>query len=184
MGGKVRIAVDCDEVLYSWERTARYLLRKVYKGDVNGYDLNKPFEQWVIPDQIGPKAYEWLFDTGVRKGLFRHGHVITGAMLAVRALKAAGHDLVVITHRPENGVRDTLAWIDFNFGAEEVYPWSGVSILSNGEPKTSVKFDLLIDDRFNNCMDAIDAGRDARMFPAAWNRWMGYNWESLVKELT
>lgn len=180
----MRIALDCDEVLYSWERTARYLLRKVYPGSVDHYDLNEPFHEWDIENQIGQLAYDWLFNEGVQLGLFRHGHVITGAMLGVRALKAAGHELIVVTHRPENGVRDTLAWIDFHFGAEEEYPFSGLSILSNGEPKTEVPFDVLVDDSPRNIAAASSAGRVGLLFGASWNGWSGKDWEGVVKELT
>jgi 5'(3')-deoxyribonucleotidase len=181
-----RIAVDVDEVLYSWQRTARYLLRKVYKGDVAGYDLNEPFREWVVADQVGQEAYEWLFDEGVRQGLFRHGHVITDAMIGVRELKRAGHELVVVTHRPENGVQDTIAWIDFHFGKEDPFPWSGVSILSNGEPKTDVAWDLIIDDSPSNISDAVYAGRQGILFGAAWNG-ADTSWPTtvqLVKQMT
>jgi 5' nucleotidase, deoxy (Pyrimidine), cytosolic type C protein (NT5C) len=175
----MRIALDCDEVLYSWQRTARYLLRNVYTGDCDGYDLTQPFRQWVVADQVGDEAYRWLFDEGVRYGLFRHGHVITGAMLGVRALKAAGHDLIVVTHRPENAVQDTLAWLDFHFGKEDPYPWSGVSILSGGEPKTSVSFHALVDDSPANVQAAYDADRVGIMFAADWNGHDGQTWETL-----
>lgn len=182
----MRIALDCDEVLYSWERTARYLLRNCYPEPIYGVglDLSKPFTQWSIPDTIGEEPYRWLFDEGVQLGLFRHGHVITGAMLGVRALKAAGHELVVVTHRPENGVQDTLAWIDFHFGREDPFPWNGVAILSNGQPKTEIRFDLLVDDSPRNIDDAHSHGRLGFQFAAAWNGWQGYTWDSLVRELT
>jgi len=164
-----RIGIDVDEVLYSWQRTARYLLRNVYEGDCQGYDLTQPFKEWVIATQIGEQAYDWLFDAGVDNGLFRHGHVITDAMIGVRALKDAGHDLVIVTHRPENGVQDTLAWIDFHFGKEDPYPWSGISILSNGEPKTTIPWDIIIDDSPGNIKDAVMAGRQGILFGADWN---------------
>lgn len=180
----MRIALDCDEVLYCWERTARYLLRNCYPRAEKLSGLGEPFRAWAIPEIIGDNAYKWLFDEGVQLGLFRHGHVITGAMLGVRALRDAGHELVVVTHRPENGVRDTLAWLDFHFGAEQPYPFSGLAILSNGEPKTEVEFDLLVDDSPKNIDTAHAAGRMGMQFAAAWNGWTGYNWESLVKELT
>lgn len=181
----MRIALDCDEVLYCWERTARYLLRELYKGPIQrGVDLDHPFRQWSVPAQIGEEAYAWLFDEGVKLGLFRHGHVITGAMIGVRALRAAGHELVVVTHRPENGMRDTVAWLDFHFGAEEAYPFDGLAILSHGEPKTEVLFDVLVDDSPANIADAEAKNRRGLQFAAAWNGWIGYNWSSLVKELT
>ncbi len=168
----MRIAIDMDEVLYSWERTARYLLRKVYPlGPIKGVDLNVPFQEWDVSTQVGENAYSWLFDTrgGIRHGLFRHGHVITDAMIGVRALKADGHDLIIVTHRPEAGVQDTLAWIDFHFGKEDPYPWSGVSILSGGQPKTAIDWDLLIDDSWDNVNTATQKGRKAILFGAAWN---------------
>jgi 5'(3')-deoxyribonucleotidase len=178
----MRVALDVDEVLYSWERTARYLLRNLYKGKML-YDLQYPFGQWVIADQIGENAYKWLFDEGVRKGLFRHGHVITGAMLGVRSLVEAGYELVVVTHRPENAVRDTLAWLDFHFGAEEPFPFAGVSILSGGEPKTEVAWDLIVDDSPQNIRAAHEAGRQGIQFAASWNGWVGSDWDRLEHDL-
>lgn len=179
----MRIAIDMDEVLYSWERTARYLLRNVYPRGYKLSGLNTPFTKWALPEVLGDNAYKWLFNEGVEAGLFRHGHVITGAMLGVRALKAAKHELVVVTHRPENGVQDTLAWIDFHFGRENPYPWSGVYILSNGEPKTSIKWDVLIDDSPKNIILAEVAGREGWLFDAAWNGG-GCDWRTIVEELT
>jgi len=179
----MRVALDCDEVLYSWQRTARYLLRNVYKGDVMGYDLYQPFREWVIADQIGDEAYTWLFDEGVRQGLFRHGHVITGAMLGVRSLKAAGYDLIIVTHRPANAVQDTLAWIDFHFGKEDPYPWAGVSILSQGEPKSEVAWDVLVDDSPKNIDNAFAAGRVGIQFAADWNANDGADWDDLEYRL-
>jgi len=179
----VRVALDCDEVLYSWQRTARYLLRNVYKGWCDGYDLTVPFREWVVADQVGQEAYNWLFDEGVRQGLFRHGHVITGAMLGVRSLKAAGYDLIIVTHRPANAVQDTLAWIDFHFGKEDPYPWSGVSILSQGEPKSSVEWDVLVDDSPHNIDDARLVGRIGIQFAADWNNNVGADWDTLEYQL-
>lgn len=168
----MRIGIDMDEVLYCWERTARYLIRNVYVGPLDEYDLSKPFTEWDVDKQVGQEAYNWLFDPkgGIKAGLFRHGHVVTGAMLGVRWLKREGHELVIVTHRPETGVQDTLAWIDFHFGKEDPYPWSGVNILSGGQPKTNVDWDLIIDDSIANANAAQEAGRAAIVFGAAWNQ--------------
>mgnify|MGYP003576127041 CR=1 FL=1 len=176
----MRIAVDLDEVVYAWERTARYLLRNVYPRGHKLSGLNTPFTEWEIGNTIGDNAYKWLFDEGIDAGLFRHGHVITGAMLGVRALKAAGHDLVIVTHRPEKGVRDTLAWINFHFDTEDPYPWSGINILSGGEPKTDVQWDAIVDDSPKNLEDAEAHGRLGVQFGAAWNGG-GADWPAVVK---
>ena len=182
----MRIAVDMDEVLYSWERTARYLLRHEYRGLPQWIagTLNRPFDRWNIDEQIGRDAYDWLFEEGIQLGLFRHGHVITGAMRGVRALKAAGHELVIVTHRAVGGVQDTLAWIDFHFGRELPYPWDGVEILSDMRSKTSVPWDAIIDDSPKNIDEALQVGAAGYQFAAAWNGWDGWDWAGLTKELT
>ncbi len=176
----MRIAIDMDEVLYSWERTARYLLRNEYaKPEWMYWDaLQQPFSEWSIAGQIGQAAERWLFTEGVELGLYRHGHVVTGAMRGVRRLKAEGHELVVVTHRLEGGVQDTLAWIDFHFGREDPYPWSGIEILSDGRSKTTVPFDRLIDDSPKNIADARAVGRDGVLFGASWNM-SDITWEDI-----
>ena len=84
----MRVAVDMDEVLYSWERTARYLLRNEYYGDPHPVVVDTPFTEWSLG--IDERAYKWLFDEGIELGLFRHGHVITGRCVGLGRSRRLG----------------------------------------------------------------------------------------------
>lgn len=102
--------LDVDGVLYHFERTARYLLRTV-----KGYDnLSEPSGSWDhIRERVSQKDWNWLWNHGVKLGLFRHGHLFTGAIEGVKALAEMG-DVVIITHRPKSAVQDTLDWLAYN----------------------------------------------------------------------
>jgi len=182
----MRIAVDLDGVLYEWSKTARWMLRNI-RGCTDPA-LRWESEYWsYIPDHVSKEDWSWLWSEGVRLGLFRHGHVTTGGMEGVKALKAAGHTLVVATHRPPDALRDTLSWLDHNFGSAEPYPWSGIYYLSNEEPKTIVDAHILIDDKPENVAQWTEAGRVACLFARPWNRGLHKSytrvagWDGVVK---
>ena len=183
----MKIAIDLDGVIYHWDKTARYMLRtqRGCKG------LNKPSPHWnYIEEQVSEDDWEWLWTEGVRLGLFRYGHLITGAIEGVRALATAGHTLVVVTHRPVYAVKDTvdfLSYIDL--------PFDGYHILSNGEPKSTVRADVLIDDKPSNVIQWASQYRNALIFSQPWNQnanFLGYDldigrvldWPDAVRELT
>jgi 5'(3')-deoxyribonucleotidase len=163
-----RIAVDMDGVLYEFERTMRYLLR-----EERGYhNLTKPSEFWDdIVGGIDPIDAKWLWTEGVRLGLFRHGHVVKHAIRAIRALAAQGHQLRIVTHRPAQAAKDTIAWVDFHFGGEDPYPfWGAPLMLHGGESKTIVDAELLIDDKPENVEEWVATGREALLFDQPWNQ--------------
>jgi len=164
-----RIAIDLDGVLYEFERTMRYLLR-----EERGYTgLTTPSQYWDdVTERISPEDKKWLWgEATTRYGLFRHGHVVKHGVRAVRVLRDAGHKLVLVTHRPATAARDTLAWIDFHFGAEDPYPFASAPVmLHNGEPKSLVGADILIDDKPENVEEWESAGRAALLFDQPWNQ--------------
>lgn len=156
----MRIAVDLDGVCYEFDRTARYMLRE-YKNEELG-----PSTSWdSMEDAIGPELWRWLFSEGIELGLFRYGHVTRGAIVGLRALADAGHTLLVVSHRPALAVPDTLAWL-----AYQQLPWSEIHILSNGEAKSSVPADVLIDDRPENIRDWERAGREGILVDRSHNQ--------------
>ena len=183
----MRIAVDLDGVLYEWQRTYRYMMRE-YRG-VKLPPIEEFWHNWnSAVDRVGPENDAWMWDRGVKLGLFRHGHVTTGGIIGLTDLKRQGHELVVATHRPAIAIRDTINWLDHHFGALDPYPWSGMHILTEGEPKTEVKADLLIDDKRENILDWHLDGRQAIVFDRPWNQnvepgsgiWRAHGWSSVV----
>lgn len=162
----MKVAVDMDGVLYEWDKTARYMLR-TYRG-CKGLEIEST--SWnFIENTVSEEDWNWLWTDGVQQGLFRKGHCVKGGIYSLTELALDGHEIVIVTHRPKSAVRDTLAWLDLMFGAEEPYPLSGVHILSNGQPKWHVNCDILIDDKPENCFEWASRGRRAMLFTREWN---------------
>lgn len=139
----MRIIVDLDGVVYDWDSAARYMLRE-YRG--YGAALLDPSSSWDhIQEVVTKEDWDWLWTTGVQKGLFRYGHIVRGAIIGVRTLAEAGHEILIATHRPRSAVRDTVDFLSYAH-----LPLSEIHILSDGEPKSSIRADILIDDKPDN----------------------------------
>ena len=173
---KIRIGVDIDGVMYKWIKTAHYMLRDVmpdspYKGKKNGllagHENQVTHFNWT-KENVAPEHWRWLWDEGVKLGLFRYGHLYPGTIVAMRELAEIG-ELVIITHRPVSAVSDTLAWLSFLD-----LPFAGVHILTNQEPKSSVhpQCDIYIDDKPENVEDlAVHTHAEMVVMPdRPWNQ--------------
>lgn len=159
----LRIACDIDGVLYSYDSCARYLLRT----ELGYKDLIYPSADWgYIKRMVEPQDWQWLWTEGVKLGLFRYGHVVTGAIEGVRALKRLG-DVIFVTHRPAVAVQDTCDWLSY-----ARFEPAGVHILSDHQPKTSIPADIYIDDRQENIAGVMlgSSGADAICFDQPWNQ--------------
>jgi 5'(3')-deoxyribonucleotidase len=182
------IALDVDGVCYSFDSCARYLLRTE-----RGYkNLIYPSTDWdYIERMVEPRDWEWLWTEGVSLGLFRYGHVVTGAIEGVRKLRRLG-DVVFVTHRPTVAVQDTLDWLSY-----ARFEPAGVHILSENQPKTSVPADVYIDDRRENLAAVMlsGSGADAVCFDQPHNQgnipgdnqprfWRAIGWPRVVEICT
>ena len=157
----MKIAVDLDGVCYEFEKTARYMLRE-YRG-CTGLETESTHWDW-ISERVSDVDWEWLWNDGVALGLFRFGHCVRGSINGLRQLRDAGHSLLAVTHRPSRAVPDTLAWLAYNG-----IPWSEVHILSDGQSKSTIKADILIDDKPENVDDWVN-GVKALLFDRSWNQ--------------
>lgn len=146
----MRIGIDLDGVCYQWTKTARYMLREILPNSPYTKDgpMGTECTEWdYIKHNVAPEHNKWLWDEGVKLGLFRHGHLFPGTIKALRALDKLG-DLVAITQRPTRAINDTMAWIAFHG-----LPFREVHVLQ-GQSKTSVRrCDLYIDDKPENCAE-------------------------------
>lgn len=165
----MRIAVDLDGVCYEFQRTYRYMMREYLRVEMPPVD--QFWHHWDAQMQYGEIAdHKWMWAQGVERGLFRYGHMVTGARRGLEALYDMGHDLVIVTHRPANATPDTVDWLSLNLKG---LPYS-LHILSGGENKASVDWDVLIDDRPENIQAAQDCGRIGILFSQPWNE--NYDW--------
>lgn len=182
----MRIAVDLDGVCYEWERTVRYMLRE-YRGYTR--EQLPESKHWnSIEEQVEKSDWKWLWSDGVREGLFRYGHMMTGARRGLQVLATQGHRFVIVTHRPEAAVPDTIDWVTLYFKG---LPYIGINVFSNQEPKSAVRADILIDDKPENVDEWAGNQRSALLFDQPWNQHhqpVPYvtrvkGWEGVVDEL-
>lgn len=157
-----RLAIDLDGVCYDWQRTYCYMLRTYFDLDIPPYETW--WKEWDSQKQWGEKwMHDWMWKEGVERGLFRYGHMVKDARVVLERLASAGHDFVVVTHRPESAVQDTNDWLSLYFNG---LPLKGIHLLTNGEPKSSVKADILVDDKLENI---YEWPRRGLLFDQPWN---------------
>ena len=84
--------MDLDGVCYEFQRTYRYMLRE-YRG-VDMPPVEEFWTHWDAQKAYGtPADHDWMWSGGVKKGLFRYGHMVTGARkgLLSRLFSRASH---------------------------------------------------------------------------------------------
>ena len=138
--------------------------------DAVPWQLKEPSRDWDwIMNSVRKEDWRWLWEDGVKAGLFRYGHVIGGSIEGVQALNELG-DVIAITSRPKEAVHDTLVWLSTMF---DKAPLSGINILSHGQLKSDVRPrpDVFIDDGVHNVTDVLEH-TEARvvLFDQPWNQ--------------
>ena len=182
MSHKLRLGLDIDGCVYDWFGAYRFLANHHLKAGL------PPVEQiWdgtrTDADFLTVEQQEWMWTHGVEFGLFRYGHIIKGAVEALREISAF-MDIVVITHRPTSwhievseearrkGIKDTIAWL--NLLAEDVR-FVETHILEKSRPKSSIVCDAYLDDGIP-VMEDLKANTPSTtllaLFDQPWNRKM------------
>jgi 5' nucleotidase, deoxy (Pyrimidine), cytosolic type C protein (NT5C) len=165
------IGLDLDGVVYQWDKTARYMIRRriVDRGEIPPEELSMPSKSWSWIEDYAPKQdWDWLWSEAISQGLYRYGHVESGAIEGVRELNQLG-DVVAITARPKEAVHDTLAWLTLMLDKS---PLAGVVIQSNGQKKSEVTPtpDVYIDDGIHNFDDVLaNTKSNVVQFMQPWN---------------
>jgi len=155
-----RAGIDLDGVCYDWDSSAKFLLSHSF-----GYSLDVTTRWNHIKDSVHAVHWEWLWTEGVKLGLFRHGNLYRGSIEALRTLDRKGHNLVIITTRPDSARVDTLDWLSYH-----KIPAKEVHVLGQGANKANVECDWYVDDMPNNVSDICAAGKTAYLFDRSWNR--------------
>lgn len=153
-----RIGLDIDGVVYKWSDTVRYLVQTHH-----GIDVGESTYWDYLKDVLPPHVWRWLWREGIELGLFRYGHLYRGAIEGVRELAAIGK-VEAVTHRPEAAVEDTLRFLSYI-----ELPLSGVHILTEQQPKSSVGCDVYIDDAPHVAREVVGAGKRLVLVDQPWN---------------
>lgn len=160
----LRIGIDLDGVVadfnQGWTRAWNDQQgTSLTPADVDGWD--------VLPTLTGLPSmrefWDWAADLGDGRSLFRDLPTFDGALDAVHALVAAGHDPVVLTAKPRWAVHDTFAWL-----ADVRFPTTEVHIIDD---KWQVACDVYIDDAPHVLRDYVRhrPGATVLRFVRGWN---------------
>ena len=107
--------------------------------------------------------WEWARTCAEGRSLFHGLEPYPGALEAIRGLALAGHEIVIVTTKPDFSIDDTHDWLD----RHEV-PLAEVHILDD---KTEVECDVYLDDADHNLV-ALAEHRSAAMvcrYVRPWN---------------
>lgn len=148
MNRKLKIAVDCDEVL---RRTVDRMLSlynnnfntKLTRDDIKDFDVAISFPE--IKKQTGMPASKWLFEIHSRD-VFYNNKSFPGSDWAIEELKKYGDVMILSSQKTYENKRDTL-----DFLHREGIDTRNVCFLND---KSIVDCDIMIDDNpdyFKNC---------------------------------
>ncbi len=149
MNKKLKIAVDCDEVLRCTVQGMLNLYNKNFnksmkKEDVTTFDVAITFSD--IPEKTGLRAADWLFGTHSRELFFENAKSFPGADWAIEELKKYGDVMILSSQKTYENKRDTL-----DFLHREGFDTRNVCFLND---KSIVDCDIMIDDNpdyFKDC---------------------------------
>ena len=153
MNKKLKIAIDCDEVL---RRTVDGMIKlynenfntSITREDVKDFDVALSFPE--ILKQTGIPASKWLFGTHSRDLFFENAKAFPGCDWALETLQKYG-DVMILSHqRTYENKRDTL-----DFLHREGLDTVNTCFMND---KSRVDCDIMIDDNpdyFKNCKAKI-----------------------------
>jgi len=162
--GSLRLGIDLDGVVADFN--SGWVER--YNRDF-GADLSvDQIVEWDAPTHLTHftgmgQFWKWAKTCGEGRSLFRPLRPYADALDSLRRLRRSGHEIVILTTKPDFAVHDTYAWL-----SEHEVPTTEVHILDD---KTAVDCDIYLDDADHN-LEALSASRPTAAtcrFIRPWN---------------
>ena len=152
------VALDLDGVIYDWEQQARVMLEPIYGPiPVSTY--------WhFIKDRVRKEDWNRIWKN--KQMLLGGGRLVeTNVLHYIRhiQLKTSKLPIVVTSRRPE-AESITREWLN-----TMTIPFASLHVIGE-QPKTSVPFDILLDDKPEHVEETIKAGRRAFLRDQPWNQ--------------
>lgn len=163
----MRISVDVDGVLAEQVVPILDRIRVKY-----GVTMRKEeIRSWNEPIPAANSNIEVEIEEALRNPAFILAMpVIEGAMDGLAALRAQGHEVVVVTNRVKDVDGTTQEWLVRQRACYHRY----VNVSSQG--KAAVTADLLVDDRPENVVEFVRSKRRAILFVQPWNEDFASTW--------
>ena len=162
---RLRLGIDLDGVVADFNAGWMQIHRDEFGSDLDPQMVTT----WDGLAELGGFAdmaafWRWAQGTADRPSIFRHLEPYPDALPTLRALRAEGHRLVVITTKPEWAIHDTFRWL-----ADHEFPTGEVHITYD---KAAVDCDVYLDDS-PTVVPELVRGRPDRLvwrFVRPWNR--------------
>ena len=172
------IAVDADDTLFDENNAVRLYMNETYgfQHTVDDYMAAGPYDNfWEKIWNRSPEETQEMFESFVRSTYNENLQPVEGAVPVLKELKDK-YELVIVTSRDQRNIEMTHASLALHYPAifAEVH---FVPLWGNGEKVTKAKIcneigaSYLIDDNFDHCKLAAEAGVTAILFgDYGWNR--------------
>lgn len=163
----MRIGIDLDGVVHDFH--ARYV--ELYQNWF-GRTLTGKRDDWDwIKDQSHFTTYRELFDWFARAGGWETLPYVPGAPGAIDDLLTAGHSIVFITARQEQGAAASVKWF-------ETSPWRRhTTLVTNTASKHTVPCSVYVDDGPHILEELVANDKNVVVFDQPWNRHLeGFDW--------
>lgn len=136
---RLRLGIDLDGVVADFTAGWIDLHRREFGSDlapdgVTMWDGLHEFAGFPSMDAF----WDWARPNGSRPSVFRHLRPLPGALETIRTLADVGHDIVIISAKPDWAVPDTLAWL-----SDHAMPTREVHLTFD---KHEVECDVYLDD--------------------------------------
>lgn len=172
------IAVDIDDVLGSTNDAIRVFINDYFglNHTPEDYNIEADYEKywetvWGVDDDEGTKRWRAFLDNGGIENLERHPEVLD----VLLKLKNK-YDLVIVTARRDEFAAVTKKWLQQHFpdvfqDAHFVPVFRGENRKTKAMVCIEIGADYLIDDNYEHCVLAAEAGLTALLFgDFGWNR--------------
>lgn len=162
---RMRLGIDLDGVVADFTAGWIDLHRREFGSDlvpdgVTMWDGLHEFAGFASMEEF----WDWARPNATRRSVFRHLRPLPQSLETIRALAGVGHDVVIISAKPDWAVPDTLAWL-----SDHEIPTREVHLTFD---KHEVDCDLYLDDAPHvlESLRTLRGDRTVCRFIQPWNR--------------
>lgn len=162
-----RVGVDLDGVLYNFQ--SAFIAHLKSSPEVQRYNVRQVFDKWDFFKEWGMSSEEFIAqcNIGVDRGIIFRGPARKRAGSALRRIKAAGHEIHIVTDRSFGSTPKASQDATYDWLTQHRIPFDSVTFCAD---KTTVPTDMFVEDKLEN-YDMLDsAGTEVYLINRPWNK--------------
>lgn len=168
MRDKLHIALDFDDVICDFVGGVCETISRDFDVDVRPEHITDWNFGQFLDEHLGRDWWSWMRDHADLWGeKFRP---VPGALGGIEELRRQGHHLEIVTSKPAWAEAATWRWMGKYHPSVHQVTIVGLGSDHKSPPKSEMTVaDVLVDDRWENCLDFLDDGRQAVLMTRAHN---------------